>query len=252
MEQARQEEFTGKVALVTGAGSGMGRATAILLAKRGAAVTLIGRRENKLADVAAEITAAGGKALAHPGDVSRPEDNERAVARTLERFGALHYAVNNAGVSGIFVPLPEMTPKQWQRTIDIDLSSLFYGLKYEIPAILQAGGGAIVNVSSVFADRGGPTPEYSSAKHAIRGLTRTAAIEFGGRGVRVNELQPGVIDTEMTQANAEGTRQVVERGIPMRRVGMGEEIATAVAFLLSGDASYINGAHLAVDGGFLA
>lgn len=252
MEQALRAEFADKVALVTGAGSGMGRATAILLARCGAAVTLIGRREHKLADVAAEITAAGGKALAHPGDVSRPEDTERAVARTVERFGALHYAVNNAGVSGIFTPLTEMTPERWQRTIDIDLSSLFYGLKYEIPAILAAGGGAIVNVSSVFADRGGPTPEYSSAKHGIRGLTRTAAIEFGSRGVRVNELQPGVIDTEMTQGNAEGTQEVVDRGIPMRRVGMSGEIATAVAFLLSPDASYVNGAHLAVDGGFLA
>jgi len=248
----QENEFAGRVALVTGAGSGMGRATAVLLARRGAAVTVVGRRENKLAETVAEIAAAGGKALAVPGDVSRPEDVEHAVARTVEQFGALHYAVNNAGVSGTFVPLPEMTPEQWRRTIDIDVSSLFYGLKYEIPAILEAGGGAIVNVSSVFAGRGGPTPEYSSAKHGIRGLTLSAAIECGGRGVRVNELQPGVIDTEMTQGNAEGTREVVEHGIPMRRVGTGEEIATAVSFLLSGDASYINGAHLAVDGGFLA
>jgi NAD(P)-dependent dehydrogenase (short-subunit alcohol dehydrogenase family) len=141
------------------------------------------------------------------------------VVRTVERFGALHFAVNNAGVSGTFVSLPEMTPEQWRRTIDINLSSLFYGLKYEIPAILEAGGGGAVNVSSVFADRGGPTPEYSSAKHGIRGLTRSAAIEFGGQGVRVNELQPGVIDTDMTQGNPEGAREV---------------------------------AHLAVDGGFLA
>ncbi|GAB2734415.1 SDR family NAD(P)-dependent oxidoreductase [Kitasatospora kifunensis] len=247
-----QQQFTDKVALVTGAGSGMGRATAILLAKRGMAITLVGRRENRLADVAAEITAAGGQALAVPADVSRPEDNERAVTRTVEHFGALHYAVNNAGVSGTFTPLTEMTPEQWQRTIDINLSSLFYGLTYEIPAILEAGGGAIVNVSSVFADRGGPTPDYSSAKHAIRGLTRSAAIEFGSRGVRVNELQPGVIDTEMTRANPERTQRVADTGIPMRRVGTGQEIATAVAFLLSDDASYVNGSHLAVDGGFLA
>ncbi|WP_433574832.1 SDR family NAD(P)-dependent oxidoreductase [Nocardia brasiliensis] len=245
-------QFTDKIALVTGAGSGMGRAAAILLARRGAAVTLVGRRENKLDEVAAQITEAGGTALVVPGDVSRPEDNERAVTHTVERFGALHYAVNNAGVSGTFIPLPDMTPEQWRRTIDIDLNSLFYGLKYEIPAILDAGGGAIVNVSSVFADRGGPTPEYSSAKHAIRGLTRSAAIEFGARGVRVNELQPGVIDTEMTRANPEGTQQVADTGIPMRRVGTAEEIATAIAFLLSDDASYITGSHLAVDGGFLA
>ncbi|WP_217553175.1 SDR family NAD(P)-dependent oxidoreductase [Streptomyces sp. GbtcB6] len=247
-----QQQFADKVALVTGAGSGMGRATAVLLARRGAAVTLVGRRENRLAEVVAVITAAGGKALAVPGDVSRPEEIEHAVTRTVEHFGALHYAVNNAGVSGVFTPLTEMTPEQWQRTLDIDLNSLFYGLKYEIPAILDAGGGAIVNVSSVFADRGGPTPDYSSAKHAIRGLTRSAAIEFGSRGVRVNELQPGVIDTEMTQTDPEGTQRVADTGIPMRRVGTGEEIATAVAFLLSDDASYVNGSHLAVDGGFLA
>jgi NAD(P)-dependent dehydrogenase (short-subunit alcohol dehydrogenase family) len=187
-----------------------------------------------------------------PGDVSRPEDVQRAVARTVAEFGALHYAVNNAGISGSFTPLPEMTVDEWRRTVDTDLSSLFYGLKYEIPAILAAGGGAIVNVSSVFADRGGPTADYSSAKHGIRGLTRTAAIQYGRRGIRVNELQPGVIDTEMTQGNPEGAQRVAERGIPLGRLGTGDEIATAIAFLLSDDASYINGAHLAVDGGFLA
>ena len=246
------KQFEGRVALITGAGSGMGRATAILLAQRGAAVALVGRRESRLNDAVAEITAAGGCALALPGDVSRPEDVERAVARTLENFGALHHAVNNAGVSGDFTPLVEMSPAQWQRTIDIDLTSLFYGIKYEIPAILAAGGGSIVNVSSVFADRGGPTADYSSAKHGIRGLTRTAAIQFGRQGVRVNELQPGVIDTEMTQANPEGAQKVADTGIPLGRVGTGDEVAKAIAFLLSDDASYINGAHLAVDGGFLA
>jgi NAD(P)-dependent dehydrogenase (short-subunit alcohol dehydrogenase family) len=251
-EEKEMQQFTDKVALVTGAGSGIGRATAVLVAERGAAVTVMGRRESKLDEVVAEITAAGGRALAVPGDVSRPEDVERAVARTVAEFGALHYAVNNAGVSGYFVPLPEMTVEQWHRTVDIDLNSLFYGLKYEIPAILAAGGGAVVNISSVFADRGGPTPEYSSAKHGIRGLTRSAAIEFGPRGIRVNELQPGVIDTEMTQGNPEGAQKVADTGIPLRRMGTGREIATAVAFLLSDDASSINGSHLAVDGGFLA
>jgi NAD(P)-dependent dehydrogenase (short-subunit alcohol dehydrogenase family) len=244
--------FAGKVALVTGAGSGMGRSTAVLLARRGAAVAVMGRREARLAEVVAEIVDAGGRALAVPGDVSRPDDMERAVARTVAELGALHYAVNNAGVSGDFTPLVEMTPGQWRRTVEIDLNSLFYGLKHEVPAILAAGGGAIVNVSSVFADRGGPTADYSSAKHGIRGLTRTAAIQFGRQGVRVNELQPGVIDTEMTQANPEGTQHVADTGIPMGRIGTGEEIATAIAFLLSDEASYVNGAHLAVDGGFLA
>lgn len=245
-------QFENKVVLVTGAGSGMGREIAILLAERGAAVSLVGRRAHKLDAVAAEISAAGGRVLAIPGDVSLPEFAAAAVEQTVEAFGSLHHAVNNAGVAGSGGPLAEIGIEDWNRIIGIDLSSLFYGLKYQIPAILAAGGGSIVNVSSVFADRGGPTADYSSAKHGIRGLTRSAALEYGRLGVRVNELQPGVIDTEMTQANPEGTHMVVQTGIPLARIGTGREIATAVAFLLSDEASYVNGAHLAVDGGFLA
>jgi NAD(P)-dependent dehydrogenase (short-subunit alcohol dehydrogenase family) len=126
----------------------------------------------------------------------------------VAKFGALHYAVNNAGVAGNFVPTAEMPLDAWRRVVGINLDGLFYGLKYEIPAIVDSGGGAIVNVSSVFGDRGGPTVEYSTAKHGIRGLTRTAAREYAGRGVRINELQPGVIDSEMTRADPEATQQV--------------------------------------------
>lgn len=246
------QDFTGKVAIVTGAGSGTGEATALLLASQGAAVTVTGRRAGKLEDVARRIRKDGGRALVAAGDVSRPQDVQDAVRRTVEEFGALHYGVNNAGVTGVFTPTGEMTAEDWQRVVAINLSGLFYGLRYEIPAILAAGGGAIVNVSSVFADRGGPTAEYSAAKHGIRGLTRTAAREYGRKSIRINELQPGVIDTEMTQANPEGTQHVAETGIPLGRTGRSEEVATAVAFLLSDQASYITGAHLAVDGGFLA
>jgi NAD(P)-dependent dehydrogenase (short-subunit alcohol dehydrogenase family) len=209
----------GKVALVTGAGSGIGAATALLLAERGADVTLVGRRKDKLDEVVARIRAATGReALAVAGDVAVPDD---------------------------------LSTEKWNRVLGVNLSGLFHGMKYEIPAILAAGGGAIVNVSSVFADRGGPTPDYSSAKHAIRGLTRTAAKEYASQGIRVNELQPGVISTEMTAAHPEEAQKVADSGIPMRRVGTGHEVATAIAFLLSDDASYITGAHLAVDGGFL-
>ncbi|WP_416393516.1 MULTISPECIES: SDR family NAD(P)-dependent oxidoreductase [unclassified Curtobacterium] len=243
--------FENKVALVTGAGSGMGRATAVLLAKEGAAVTVVGRRANKLAEVVDEITAAGGRALAVTGDVANPDDLQNAVVRTVEEFGALHYAVNNAGVTGTASSLHEESIEDFQRVINTNFSSIFYSLKYEIPAILEAGGGAVVNVSSVFADRGTLPRDYVGSKHGVRGITRSAAAEYGRQGIRINELQPGVILTEMTEGNLEATQEVAERGIPMGRMGTGEEIATAVAFLLSDDASYITGAHLAVDGGFL-
>jgi NAD(P)-dependent dehydrogenase (short-subunit alcohol dehydrogenase family) len=245
-------EFSGRVAFITGAGSGIGAATAVLLAERGASVALFGRRKDKLADVAARVRQAGGRALAVPGDAGVPADVERAVESTVTEFGALHYGVNNAGMSGYFVPAADLSLGQWHEVINVNLSGLFYAMKYQIPPILAAGGGAIVNVSSVFADRGGPSTDYSAAKHAIRGLTRTAAKDYAARGIRVNELQPGVIDTEMTQANPEGTQAVADRGIPLRRTGTARETATAIAFLLSDDASYITGAHLAVDGGFLA
>jgi NAD(P)-dependent dehydrogenase (short-subunit alcohol dehydrogenase family) len=245
-------QFSGKAAFITGAGSGIGAATALFLAERGAAVALFGRRKDKLEEIAARIREAGGRVLAVPGDVGVPSDVERAIDNTVAEFGALHYGVDNAGMSGYFEGVADLSIDKWNEVINVNLSGLFYSMKYEVPPILTAGGGAIVNVSSVFADRGGPSADYASAKHAIRGLTRTAAKDYAACGIRVNELQPGVIDTELTQADPEGTQAVADRGIPLKRVGTAREAATSIAFLLSDDASYITGAHLAVDGGFLA
>ena len=244
--------FHDKVALVTGAGTGMGAATAILLADRGARVTLVGRREEPLREVEAQITKAGGEALVLPADVSDTRAVQRVVTTTVERFGSLHYAVNNAGVSSENHDLPDLPEEAWERTLAINLSSIYYGMKAELPVIHASGGGAIVNVSSVFADRGLPLrAAYSASKQGIRGITRSAAQARAACGIRINELQPGVIATPMLDAANEGEAEGIAAAIAARRVGEPREIATAVAFLLSDDASYITGAHLAVDGGFL-
>lgn len=244
-------QFAGKTAYVTGAGSGIGSDIARLLAARGAAVALVGRQEAPLREIADEITEAGGKVLVLPADVSDARAVEHSVAETVRHFGALHLAVNNAGTSSVFHEVPDLPEEEWNNTIGINLSGVFYGLKYQIPAIREAGGGAIVNISSVFADRGlSARAAYSASKHGIRGLTRTAASEWARHGVRINELQPGVIPVPRQQGNPEEVAKIAER-IPARRLGTGLEVAQAAAFLLSDEASYVTGAHLAVDGGFL-
>ncbi|MFE9611781.1 SDR family NAD(P)-dependent oxidoreductase [Streptomyces sp. NPDC006012] len=245
------DQFAGRTAFVTGAGSGIGSDIARLLAARGAGVALVSRQEPALRQLADEITEAGGKALVLPADVSDPRAVEHAVAETVRHFGALHLAVNNAGTSGAFHEVPDLPEEEWNKTIGINLSGVFYGMKYQIPAIREAGGGAVVNISSVFADRGlAARAAYSASKHGLRGLTRTAAAEWARHGVRINELQPGVIPVPRQQGNPEEVAKIAER-IPARRLGTGTEVAKAVAFLLSDEASYVSGAHLAVDGGFL-
>lgn len=250
---SQNQQFPNKVAVVTGAGTGIGAATAVLLAERGAKVVLVGRHEAPLQEVAARITQAGGAALVVVADVSDPAAVQQVVARTIEAFGALHLAVNNAGISSTSYDLPALPHAVWDQTIAINLSAIFYCMREMLPAMEKAGGGAIVNVFSVFADRGLPQrAAYSASKHAVRGLSRSAALDWAARGIRINELQPGVIRTPMlAQGGEEENKQIVAR-IAAQRMGEGHEIATAIAFLLSDDASYITGAHLAVDGGFLA
>jgi NAD(P)-dependent dehydrogenase (short-subunit alcohol dehydrogenase family) len=246
------QAFTDKVAFVTGAGTGIGAATAEMLAQRGAKVALMGRRPGPLESVAQRIRQAGGEALVTPGDVSRAPDVEQAVTRTVETFGGMHLAVNNAGVAADHKLIPDIELDEWNSIIGINLSGVFYGLKYQIPAMLASGGGAIVNISSVAGDRGVPgRAGYVAAKHGIHGLTRTAALEYASQNIRVNEIRTGMIDTEMASSNPDDSALLIAQ-TPLGRLGRVEEMAVAICFLLDGGASFVNGACLAVEAGLLA
>ena len=246
-------DFSGRIAFVTGAGTGIGAATAAELGARGASVALMGRHAESLEKVAATICADGGtgKALVLVGDVAKADDVESAIRKTVATFGALHLAVNNAGVDGETAKLAEISVDSWYDTIGTNLSGVFFGLKYQIPAIIAAGGGAIVNVSSVFSDRGlSQHAPYTASKHGVHGLTRAAAHDYASAGVRINELLPGVIDTPMLDSNR-GMVEQMKAFIPQHRLGQPVEVARVICFLLSDAASYMTGARVSVDGGFL-
>jgi NAD(P)-dependent dehydrogenase (short-subunit alcohol dehydrogenase family) len=248
---ATVSEFSDRCSFVTGAGSGIGAATALELAARGSKVALMGRRVEQLEQTAAAIRARGGIALVLTGDVAEATHVEAAIGRTVAAFGGLHLAVNNAGVDGGTQKLADVSVESWYRTIGINLSGVFFGLKYQIPAIIASGGGSIVNVSSVFSDRGlSQHAPYTASKHGIHGLTRTAAHDYAADKVRINELLPGVIDTPMLDSNR-GMVEQMTAFIPQRRLGHPHEVARTICFLLSDAASYITGARVAVDGGFL-
>ncbi|HEX7000942.1 MAG TPA: glucose 1-dehydrogenase [Trueperaceae bacterium] len=248
-------KLTGKVALVTGGASGIGRAVADAFVKEGAKVAIVDLSEESGNRAVEEIRGMGGEALFVRSDVSRPEDNERMVRETVERFGALHVACNNAGIGGEANNIADMSVDGWQKVIGINLSSVFYAMKYEIPAMLEAGGGAIVNMASILGAVGWPTSAgYVAAKHGVVGLTKTAALEYAAKGVRVNAIGPGFIHTPLISALEEdkAANDMLVSMHPVGRLGEPEEIASLALFLASDEASFVHGAYLPVDGGFLA
>lgn len=252
----------GKIAIVTGAGSGLGEAISVLFAKNGATVVLADLDVEGAERVLKHIEKNGGKGRVVKTDVSNPEEGRALVEVAVKEFGRLDIAVNNAGIGGPTAPVGEYPIEGWDKIIGINLSGVFYGMRHQIPAMLATGGGAIVNMASIagkvgLANAGG----YTAAKHGVVGLTETAAVEYAARGIRVNAVGPGfiktpllgkraVMDSEGTSANAE--TQALAALHPMNRLGEASEVAELVLFLASDRASFVTGSYYNVDGGYLA
>ncbi len=242
-----------RVAVVTGAGSGIGRAVALSYAAAGARVVVSDIAEAPGRETVSQIAAAGGDSFFVRADTSKPADNESLVAQTLKKYGALHVACNNAGIGGADHPVGEMPPEEWDRVIGINLSGVFYGMRYQVPAMLAAGGGAIVNMASILGQVAAPGHSpYVAAKHGVVGLTRAAAIEYATRGIRVNAVGPAYIDTPLLENLPDEVRKGLVSLHPIGRLGRSEEVAELVLWLSSAKASFVTGSYHPVDGAYLA
>jgi NAD(P)-dependent dehydrogenase (short-subunit alcohol dehydrogenase family) len=248
--------FEGKVALVTGASSGLGEATALKFAAAGAKVVIAARRVEKSGEVVERILELGSEAFYVQADVTRAADAERMVMTTIEKFGRLDCAVNNAGISGPrLTPMADFTEAQWDEVMGVNLKAVWLCMKHEIPAMLANGGGAIVNVSSIYGSKPSDIGHglYATSKHGVVGLTKSAAVDYGQMSIRINAVAPGFTQTEMVDLGkpgaAERYKMLTSHHCGMKRLGKAEETANAIVWLCSNDASYVNGEVLAVDGG---
>lgn len=243
-----------KVAIITGSGSGIGRAAAILYAKEGAKVVVSDINEANGLAVVEEIIKDGGEAFFVKADTGKPDDNIQLVEQTLAKYGALHIAVNNAGIGGPLGKTADYPLDGWQKVIDINLSGVFYGMKYQIPAMLKSGGGSIVNIASILGAVGTRlSPAYVAAKHGVLGLTKATALEYADQNIRVNSIGPGYIKTPLVMNSLdEATLNALVGMHPVGRLGESEEIAELILWLGSDKASFVTGSYYSIDGGYLA
>ncbi|MFN3278119.1 MAG: SDR family NAD(P)-dependent oxidoreductase [Paracoccus hibiscisoli] len=247
-------DFRGRTAIVTGAASGIGREIALELGRSGARVIVSDLHDTGCHAVAQQIEAAGGTARAFAADVADEAAMQALVACAEAEGGGLHMAVNNAGIGGPSLPTGEYPAEEWRRVIDINLNGVFYGMRWQIPAMERAGGGSIVNMSSILGSVGfANAAPYVAAKHALLGLTRTAAMEYAARGVRVNAVGPAFIDTPLLSANLSPEALAGLAALhPMGRIGTPAEVSALTCFLLSNRASFVTGSYHLVDGGYTA
>jgi len=245
-----------KVAIITGASSGIGRATAIALAKDGVRVVIAARRANESKETLQLVKEAGGDGIFIKTDVAREDEVKKLVEITVEKYGKLDYAFNNAGIEEMHTSFVDQTSAVFDNIMNINVKGIWLSMKYEIPQMLKNGGGSIVNTSSVAGVIGfAQMPIYSASKHAVLGLTKSSALEYAKSGIRINAVAPGGVETDMYERTVGDNKQVFQTIIamhPIGRVGKPEEIANAVVWLLSDKASFVTGHTLLVDGGLVS
>lgn len=243
-----------KVAIVTGAGSGIGHAIAVLYASEGAKVVVSDIDEQHGNAAVADIKGKGGEAVFVKADTSKPADSQALVEQTVKAFGGVHIAVNNAGIGGPQAVTGEYPVDGWDKVIAINLSGVFYGMRYQLPAIQASGGGAIVNMASILGKAGARlSPAYTAAKHGVIGLTEAAALEYADKKIRINSIGPGYIVTPLLTNSLDDAAMKALVGLhPMGRLGKSEEVAELALWLASDKASFVTGSYYNVDGGYLA
>ncbi|HEU4552313.1 MAG TPA: glucose 1-dehydrogenase [Chitinophaga sp.] len=242
-----------KAAIVTGGGSGIGKAICLLYAAEGAKIIVSDVDEEGGNATVAAIKDKGGNALFVKADVSKEADNNMLVEQAVKQFGGLNITVNNAGIGGPIAPVGEYPIDGWDKVIAINLSGVFYGMRYQIPAMLEAGGGSIVNMASILGKVGTPhSSAYVAAKHGVIGLTESAALEYADKKIRINAIGPGYISTPLLNNLSEEAMQGLVGLHPMGRLGTAEEVAELALWLSSDKASFVTGSYYNVDGGYLA